>query len=82
MQAISMLDFRRDAEGVLRRVMRGQTLVLTYRGQPAVRLEPLPAPAARADDPFYRLAELADATGEPLDNAAMDRIVYGTEDAP
>ena len=77
MTSVSMVELRRDAEGVLQRVSRGERLVLTYRGRPVARLEPFTKPATSPNDPIYRLAELAVDKGEPLSNAEMDAIVYG-----
>jgi prevent-host-death family protein len=76
MQRISMLEFRRDAEAVIRKVRRGQRLIMTYRGKPVIRLEPIQSTAPRPDDPFYRLAHLATAEGRPLTNEEIDQIVY------
>lgn len=41
MKMVTMLEFRQDAEGVLRRIAKGERLVLSHRGKPAARLEPL-----------------------------------------
>lgn len=41
MKTVTMLEFRRDAEAVIRTVQTGESLLLTYRGKPAVRLEPV-----------------------------------------
>ena len=43
MKTVTMLEFRQDAEGVLRRVAKGERLVLSHRGKPAARLEPVTA---------------------------------------
>ena len=77
MVSVSMVEFRRDAEGVLQRVGRGERLVLTYRGRPVARLEPFTEPATSVSDPIYRLAQLATDRGESLTNKEMDAIVYG-----
>ncbi len=77
MATVSMVELRRDAEGILQRVGRGERLVLTYRGRPAARLEPFTESATPADDPIYRLAELSVDQGGPLTNEEMDAIVYG-----
>ena len=77
MTSVSMVELRRDAEGILQRVGRGERLVLTYRGRPVARLEPFTKPDASPNDPIYRLAELAVDKGEPLSNAEMDAIIYG-----
>jgi prevent-host-death family protein len=78
MKTISMLDFRRHAEAVLDEVRRGQPFVLTYRGKPAARLEPIVERQITPEDPFYALDRLADAKGASLTNDEIDRIVYGT----
>ena len=77
MTSVSMVELRRDAEGVLRRVGQGERLILTYRGRPVARLEPYTQPVTSADDPIYRLAELSVDEGESLSNEEMDTIVYG-----
>ncbi len=78
MTSVAMLEFRRNAGGILKRVMRGERMVLTYRGRPAIRLEPAePAESPQRDDPFYRLAGLAGAGGGDADNTAIDEAVYG-----
>jgi hypothetical protein len=44
-----------------------------------VRLEPIrPANTIGEDDPFYRLASLADRRHGGLSNREIDDIVYGT----
>lgn len=76
MNTVSMLDLRRDAERVLHRVQAGERLLLTYRGKPVARLEPVSERAADADDPFYDLDRLADAGGASLSNREIDAILY------
>lgn len=77
MTSVSMVELRRDAEGVLRRVGQGERLILTYRGRPVARLEPYTQSVTSADDPIYRLADLSVDEGESLSNEEMDAIVYG-----
>jgi prevent-host-death family protein len=76
-----MLEFRQRAAAIVERVRRGQSVVLTYRGRPAVRLEPVRDEQVPQDDAFYRLSELAEAaaggSSAPIDNREIDRIVYG-----
>lgn len=81
MRTVTMLELRRDAEGVLRRVKRGEHLVLTRRGEPVARLEPLVLGADVGDDPFYRLGELA-CDGPSLDNSQIDEALYGADSRP
>jgi prevent-host-death family protein len=71
-----MLEFRQNARAIIDRVRGGESIVLTYRGQPAVRLEPVKLEPS-SDDPFYTLYELADSKGRSLSNRQIDRIVYG-----
>jgi prevent-host-death family protein len=80
MKIVTMLEFRKNAEGVLRRVARGERLVLSHRGKPAARLEPL-APAGRNDsenDPFLSVRRRATASPKgKTKHADIDRILYG-----
>jgi prevent-host-death family protein len=78
-ERISVLEFRRDAAGVLRKVQQGRRLVLTYRGKPVARLEPIRQSPLGPDDPFYSLGRLASASGEGLDNGEIDQIIYETD---
>ena len=77
MSSVSMVELRKDAEGVLRRVKQGENLVLTYRGKPAARLTPYAKAHPQPDDPLYRLPDLAAPGGESLQNEQIDAIVYG-----
>ena len=72
-----MLDLRAHAKQIVGQVRSGQALVLTYRGRPALRLEPIRPPAVEADDPFYRLADLSKRRGTSMTNRQIDDIVYG-----
>ena len=77
MKTITMLEFRKNAQAIIKRAMDGQRMLLTYRGKPAVRLEPVAddgTPAA--DDPFYALDDIAASGGRSLTNKQIDKIVY------
>lgn len=76
MKQVSMLDFRREAERILDRVQKGERLILTRRGKPIARLEPIRDETNVADDPFYSVCELAEPAGS-LTNRQIDEIVYG-----
>ncbi|HEY9172004.1 MAG TPA: hypothetical protein VI136_06965 [Verrucomicrobiae bacterium] len=80
MKLVTMLEFRQDAGGVLRRVARGERLGLSHRGKLALRLEPL-EPIVRGDmenDPFLSIRRRAKASPKGGTNHAdIDRIVYG-----
>jgi len=77
LEAVSLVEFRKNAARILHRIRQGQTLILTSRGQPVARLEPVREKKARADDPLYRLYEVAGEEGESLSNEEMDGIIYG-----
>jgi antitoxin (DNA-binding transcriptional repressor) of toxin-antitoxin stability system len=76
MERVSVLRFRQDAETIIRKVRKGQRMILTYRGKPVMRLEPVVQMAADPHDPFYSLAEAAVSGGRSLSNEEIDRIVY------
>lgn len=61
MKQISMLAFRRDPSPALRAVRRGERLILTYRGKPIARLEPIGPASTTPDrnDPVFRIEEFA-----------------------
>jgi antitoxin (DNA-binding transcriptional repressor) of toxin-antitoxin stability system len=73
---VSVLEFRRDAETIIRKVQRGKRLIFTYHGKPVMRLEPIQSGPPSADDPFYTLSEFAIDAGQALSNEEIDRIVY------
>jgi antitoxin (DNA-binding transcriptional repressor) of toxin-antitoxin stability system len=75
-KTVSMLEFRKSADRVLQQVSKGQSFVLTYRGKPVARLEPVQAKTVSQDDPFFSLSKYASDTLEPLTNEEMDRIIY------
>jgi hypothetical protein len=72
MKTVTMLEFRREAEGILR-------FILSHRGRPAARLEPLAeaAPDA-ARDPFLTIARRAAPSPKGrTQHEEIDRILYG-----
>jgi antitoxin (DNA-binding transcriptional repressor) of toxin-antitoxin stability system len=80
MRTITMLEFRRDARRALEAVRRGERLLLTYRGQPVARLEPVGAVVSEVaeDDPLLNVDEYAvEGPGGPLANDEADRLIYG-----
>ena len=77
MDTVAMAEFRRNAEAIIRKARQGKRMILTYRGKPVMRLEPISDELPDSDDPFYALAELADPKGKTLTNEQMDRIIYG-----
>ena len=73
MRRISLPEFLRDAEAVIR---QGQRMILTYRGKPVLRLEPIREQAAAPDDPFYLLGRLASRDADALTNEEIDKVIY------
>lgn len=77
MKTISMLEFRRHSERVIRSALAGERMLLTYRGKPLFHLEPCAHPEVNGgEDPFYRLAEHADGAAKPLSNREIDTLLY------
>lgn len=75
-----MLEFRRNTRSVVTALRRGERLLLTYRGEPVARLEPIVPEVSRVpeDDPLLRVDDFAvDGPGRALTNEEIDRLVYG-----
>lgn len=80
MREITMLEFRRDARRWLEAVRSGEKFVLTYRGEPVARLEPVRPEKSDVpdDDPLLRIEDFAvDGPGGSLSNDDIDRAIYG-----
>lgn len=77
MTPIFMTDLQRNAENILRRIGKGERLVLIHQGHPVARIEPVTEPVVSADDPFYRLAEFSIDAGDSFTNEEMDAVIYG-----
>lgn len=80
MKTVTMLEFRQDARSILRRIARGERLLLSHRGKPAARLEPLTAEPNNValNDPFVTIGSRAAASPKgKTRHADIDRIVYG-----
>ena len=71
-----MLELRQHAQEIIRQVQEGERFILTYRGKLIARIEPIET-AIPADDPFYRLSDLADPEAEGLTNRQIDEAIYG-----
>jgi prevent-host-death family protein len=82
MKTITMLEFRQNAKSVLRRVAKGERLLLSHRGNPAARLEPLTTTPnnALSNDPFLTIGSRATASPKgKTRHTDIDRIVYGRD---
>jgi hypothetical protein len=51
-------------------------MLMTYRGKPVCRLEPVIDTAIDNNDPFYSIADMAVDGDSSLNNEDIDRIVY------
>lgn len=81
MKTVTMLEFRQNAEGVLRRIAKGDRFVLSHRGKPVARLEPLvaAAPLSQANDPFLGVASRAKPSPKgTTKHKDIDHILYGS----
>jgi prevent-host-death family protein len=82
MKTVTMLEFRQNAEGVLRRVARGERLVLSHRGKPAARLEPLISHGSvdPDTDPFLSIGRRAKPSPKgKTKHEHIDRLIYGRD---
>ncbi len=78
MRKVSVLEFRKDAKKILRWASQGQRMIMTYRGKPVCRIEPIDDETPSENDPFYRLDQIAQTAGRGLNNQEIDRILYET----
>jgi len=74
MKKISMLELRLNTKKIIKQVQSGQSLILTRRGIPVARIEPIIQETQNENDPFFLLSGLG--KGASLNNAAMDGIIY------
>ena len=77
MKTVSVLDFRKNTQKILTLVQSGHRMVLTLRGKPVMRLEPIEDGTLDSTDPFYRLGEKAVKAGASRSNRQMDKLIYG-----
>lgn len=59
MKAISVLEFRKNAGKIIRWSKQGKGMIMTYRGRPVMRLEPIHDDVVDKDDPFLQLDGIA-----------------------
>jgi antitoxin (DNA-binding transcriptional repressor) of toxin-antitoxin stability system len=80
MKAVTMLEFRKNAERVLRRIAQGERFLLSHRGKPAARLEPVTAAPGvpLRNDPFLEIGRRATVSPKgKTKHTEIDRILYG-----
>ena len=80
MKTVTMLEFRRNAEDILRRVRNGERFMLSHRGRAAARLEPVggATSSASVEDPFFTISQRATGSGKGrTQHSQIDKILYG-----
>jgi antitoxin (DNA-binding transcriptional repressor) of toxin-antitoxin stability system len=77
MKAVTVLEFRKNAEKIIRWSRQGKRMVMTYRGRPVIRLEPVAHDKVNEDDPFLQLDGIVAGKKTRLNNRQMDEIIYG-----
>ena len=78
MKIVSLLAFRKNSKKILEWARRGERMIMTYRGKPVCRIEPMGDKVPDEDDPFYQIDRLAEGKGTSLDNKQIDKIVYNS----
>jgi len=80
MRTVTMVELRRNAAPLLRRIAEGERFVLSHRGRPVARLEPVDRVAAGdpARGPFLTVGRRAVASPKGRTrHSDIDRILYG-----
>jgi antitoxin (DNA-binding transcriptional repressor) of toxin-antitoxin stability system len=78
MKTVTVLEFRKNAEKIIRWSRQGKRMVMTYRGKPVIRLEPVNHDKVNDNDPFLQLDGIAEGKKSRLSNRQMDEIIYGS----
>lgn len=76
MKIISLLEFRRNSKKILDFARRGERMIMTFRGKPVCRIEPIEEKKIDAQDPFYQIGSFAHGGQKSLDNKQIDKIIY------
>ena len=79
MKRISMVSFRRETHRAISALRRGERLLLTHRGRPIARLEPVVGDTTDVtDDALLHVEDYSvDGPGGTLTNADIDRVIHG-----
>jgi len=83
MTTVTMLEFRKNAANFLERIAKGESFVLSHRGKPAARLEPVETAHPHPDkekDPFLNIGKRATPSPKgPTNHNIIDSILYGSK---
>jgi len=74
LNTITMVDLRKHAKEVVERAQHGERMLLLYRGNPAMVLEPYREEEEVRVDPLFALSSME---GESLTNEQVDEVLYG-----
>ncbi len=80
MKTVTMLEFRRNTAGVLKRLGQGEPFILSHRGKPVARFEPIMDKDAslQPDDPALNLSGFAvEGPGGKFTSKDADKLLYG-----
>jgi antitoxin (DNA-binding transcriptional repressor) of toxin-antitoxin stability system len=83
MKSVTMVELRSRGRDVIKRLERGETLALTYRGKKVATLVPVEAEAGRPippDDPIRTFHRFAEPMGA-MKNEEIDQLLYGDRPA-
>jgi antitoxin (DNA-binding transcriptional repressor) of toxin-antitoxin stability system len=79
MKTVTVLEFRKNAQRVIRWSRQGKRMIMTYRGRAVMRLDPMRhCEAVSEDDPFLKLDGIIRGKKSRLRNRKMDEIIYGS----
>ncbi|MFO7890413.1 MAG: hypothetical protein R6V04_08745 [bacterium] len=76
MKKISMLQLRKNSKQIIQWARQGKKMILTYRGNPVFRIEPIQENSPDENDLFYSIDKLAVDEGQNITNQKMDTIIY------
>jgi antitoxin (DNA-binding transcriptional repressor) of toxin-antitoxin stability system len=79
-KTVTMLEFRKNAASILRRLAKGERFMLSHRGRPVARIEPLERASASdaATDPFLMIRDRALPSPKgKTSHGEIDRVIYG-----
>jgi antitoxin (DNA-binding transcriptional repressor) of toxin-antitoxin stability system len=86
MTEVTMLEFQRDSEAIIRKVQQGVSMLITECGEPVIRLEPVVTSEGDQQsgaDTLLSFCELGERLVPPgpqseLTNKEIDRLIYGS----
>jgi len=78
MKTVTMVELRQESATILGRLSKGERLVLSHRGKPVARLEPIAPTGDSSTDPFMDVYSRAmPSPKSPTSHQSIDSILYG-----